>query len=72
MSTNGPMEELLLEIGRITRCMVVGSLLGLMVGSTKESTLKTKSKALAHSIGQMEGNMLANGLTANNMEKELS
>ena len=58
--------------GRTIKCMAEESLHGLMAESTKENTLKTRSKVKVPFIGQMEGDILGLGLTENNMGRELS
>ena len=59
-----------MEIGLTTKCMVMGSTSGGMVGSTKESTLWIESKALELTPGQMGGDMKVDGIRVNRMERE--
>lgn len=66
----GLMEELILVNGKIIKCMAEECLLGKMVGSMKEITLKTRSKDMVNSTGQTAGNTLESGIMVNSMEKD--
>ena len=50
--TSGQMEGFIMAHGSVTKCMVMGSLLGQMVVDMKASTLTTKSRAGVSSNGQ--------------------
>lgn len=56
-----------MESGGTTRCMEGESLPGQMEGSTKESTLKTRSKDKALSTGLMEESTWDSGPMGNSM-----
>ena len=66
---NGQMEELTLESGETTICMVVVSTLGKMEEDMKANILMIKSTDMVLMFGKMVVNMKVNGRMENNMEK---